>query len=166
MWSSCNIFRLFIVPSLLLIAAFSSSANLQNPDVAKLLEGLGYTVEAKKSDAGNDYWRVKAEGAKYSYSIDVIYSVDKSILYLTTYFKDISTPDKIPAAALLALLKANDDNTPMSFGFVEKQKRFVLSYPLGSQDISPAKLKKAFSDMTKLADATASFWDPDLWGKE
>lgn len=157
--------RTLLILGILAGTSLISSGSPSQQDTGKLLEGLGYTTEVKKTTDGDDYWRFKAEGGKYNYSIDAIFSTDKRFLYLTIYFKDLSSEDKIPASAMLGLLKANDNNTPYAFGYVEKQKRFALTYPMDARDLNPAKMRKALTSIMALADANAPHWDPDLWGK-
>ena len=149
-------------------AADGASTGAVDPDgLAKMLTVIG--VEPRRAGTRLDFdLKSKRNGREWNFAMSAVLSRDQQTIWIVAWLEEMpKSASKVPAAALLRLLSANDRmGNGKFFAYDRTNRRFLLQQVIANRRVTPQRITAALRDVAVSVIDMHSTWSVSEWSRQ
>ena len=149
-------------------AAEGTSSGAVDPDgLAKMLTTIG--VKPRRAGTRLDFdLKSQRNGQEWNFAMSAVLSQDQQTIWVVAWLEELPRPaSKVPAAALLRLLSANDQmGNGKFFAYDRDNRRFLLQQVIANRRITPQRITAALRDVAGSVIDMHSAWSVAEWSRQ
>jgi len=148
-------------------ADVSSAGSVDPASLGRMLGTLG--VQPRAAGTRFDFeFQSRESDQEWGFAMSVVLSQDSRTIWLMAWLEEMpEQASKVPAAALLRMLAANDRlGNGKFFAYDRQNRRFLMQRVIPNEGITPAVLRKVIDDMAKGVIGSHPTWSVARWAEE
>jgi hypothetical protein len=139
-----------------------TSSTVTTDDLAKMLKDMGYQCKTNTLSNGAVILELDIQTNGRTCALDVELSKDKSKVWLTAWFKQMSQGETIPSHIMTQMLESNGKLGPCHFA-VSTAKQVYLGCPVDNRNLSSQELRRQIDIFLSVFNQTEPLWNSGKW---
>ena len=148
-------------------APAAGTGSVDTASLGRMLGELGIVPQVTGTRFDFDFASREEEDQEWAFAMSVVLSQDAGTVWVMAWLEEMpEQASKVPAAALLRMLSANDSlGNGKFFAYDRRNRRFLMQRVLPNRGISASGLRGVFQNMARGVIGSHSTWSVARWSE-